>query len=370
VSRGDLEREVEIDGRFELSEDDREVVKMVPGSRLSIEERAPTHRRVLITGPSGIPIIEYWYESQPRELDSSGEPWLRDRILELAERAGLGASARAERILAEGGSEALLGAAEATANHPRRRVYTDLLLQQGDLTVEQTVRIVKLGSTLISDSKKAALAQRVIALEIENDDLTIQILDLIGSVTSGTRQSNLLQEVLAQRSLNGEPGRKLLELTSDVVSDSSKSKVLEAAITKLPSEHRVALVRSFGSVISASRRGSLYCAFVEADGFDAADAVLVAAESRDLVSSSAREKVTTALIDRAPASTDVNLAILRATGDMVSASAKERLLEHFIDKRTLDATCSQAVESVIDDLVSKSRREHLREALESARSRG
>ncbi len=368
VARGSLAREMDVDGQFELSDDDRDIVAMTPGSRLSIEEKSPTRRRVSITAPNGVPIVEYWIDDEKRELDTAGEQWLREIVAELVEAVGLGATVRAERILADGGPAALVGATE-TVSGALRRVYLSRIVEIEDLDNALLIRVVGLGGEIISDGKKRELAMRAMPVETANADLTTEILELIGKVVSSTGQSELLRSLLDTRPLNDVQAQHFLRLARAIVSDSGKRDVLTAAITKLPSKHRLELIEAFGTVISSTSQGALYETYISTVALDEESAILIAKRARGVISSSTQGAIVVKLIEHAPPSNGVDAEILQTADGIISSGSKEQVIGAFLEKRTLTAESDAQVAKVIDNVLSKSSEDRLREKLEAARQR-
>jgi hypothetical protein len=123
-------------GDVRLSETEDAVSWVGPDGKFEIDHRtdAGRHRLRATPGPNPEqPVIEYEVDGEARPFDAAARAWFHGMALEVYRRAGLDREARARRIYASGGAEALADEVSEIGSDRIARGYLTAVMAQEDL---------------------------------------------------------------------------------------------------------------------------------------------------------------------------------------------------------------------------------------------
>jgi hypothetical protein len=313
------------EGNVEFTDDDRDVRRISPGGRLSIEQRGweSVDRRIEYMGlADGAVQRTYLENGRAATLDGQAQSWVNRMILILVRERTVGAEPRARRILARGGVSAMLSEIEQIRSSSAKRIYYNVLLEQSRLSAGDLTRILSsIGRDIPSSSDKA----------------------------------RLLQTVAGRANLSGNVGRAFFEAAGSIPSSSDRRSVLLAALDRpgLDEEGAAALLRAAEGIPSGSDKAAVLLRGVERVDLArprARDAFFAAAGS--IPSSSDRRRVLSAALRQPNVSKPTVLAVLRAVEGIPSDSEKTAVLLEVPDAQLRDTQIASAYVATLQSIRS------------------
>jgi hypothetical protein len=321
IRRGDYALEVEMEGRIEFAADESDVSSMAADAALTLAEtREGVARSIEFRPAAGGVAREYRVDGDVRPFDAAGRAWLAQALPELFRNTGIDAEARAKRILARGGSDALLDEiGRIRSDHGRAR-YLGLLFGLATLDAPQQQRALELAKSIGSDYElrqalAAALASQTLARPQQH-----QLLSLAGALGSDYERAELLIEASARFTLDPESLALWRGLLADMGSDYEQRRVLEALLAREQDNAgavRLAFeaAREIGS--DYERRQLLQAAIARAPD-DAALRHLYLEAAAGIGSDYELKEALRALLRRGPVDAALALATLAAIGEIGS----------------------------------------------------
>ncbi|CAN5873286.1 hypothetical protein BH23GEM5_BH23GEM5_07310 [soil metagenome] len=218
------------EGNVEFTDDDRDVRRISPGGRLSIEERGwgSTDRRMEYVGlANGAVQRTYLENGRAATLDGQAQSWVNQMILNLVREHAVGAEPRARRILARGGVSAMLSEIEQIRSSSAKRIYYNVLLEQSRLGAGDLTRVLSsIGRDIPSSSDKARLLQTVAGLANLSGSVGRAFFEAAGTIPSSSERRRVLSAVLRQPNVSKPTVLAVLRAVEGIPSDSEKTAVL------------------------------------------------------------------------------------------------------------------------------------------------
>ncbi len=137
--------DVEYRGEIEMTPDEQAIARLGPDAYLEIEERDRRQRRYFeaTPGAGGVPEIVWRIDGDPAAFDSDAELWLAGVLKRVYRATGHDAEGRVGRLLAAGGTAAVLGEISKIDSDHVARVYFEQLLAQADLNDQELARFLR-----------------------------------------------------------------------------------------------------------------------------------------------------------------------------------------------------------------------------------
>jgi hypothetical protein len=224
---------------FTQTEDDVADLK----GRIRIEEKRDGHtRRIEIrsAGPDGIMRI-YKVDGREQALDVDGRRWLAEMIASTLRETPIDAFARAHRLHAKGGADAVISEIERIQSDYARRVYCEALVEIAKLDEASKSRVLAAIAAMHSDFEKRSA-----------------LLGVLKSQTLSVTQQAALLNSLAKMGSAFEQRNVLVAIAPSLSVDPIVTKAWQAAVSKVHSDFEVRTV-----VESVAARESVSAAHAE-----------------------------------------------------------------------------------------------------------
>lgn len=258
VVRGDYRLNVHMDGAVRIADDERGIASLDDGASMLIEERrSGVLRRVLFTGHDGRVQRSFQVDGEDRPFDAAAQEWLARTLPEVFRATGIDAQARAGRLLARGGADALLAEIALIGSDSVRGRYLAVLLAQPSLDSAQLEQALELAGQMGSDFElRRTLAQ---ALAVPSLDVARQrqLLELAADMGSDFERAELLIAA-SGRVATGAAHEAWRAALQRMGSDFEMRRVLESLLAQAPGPDTVALVlEAADGIASDFERGQL-----------------------------------------------------------------------------------------------------------------
>lgn len=207
TGNGDLNVQLDMRNQVAFNETETDVVRLGKGASFALSEtRDGVEREVRIYGKGGVIQREYRVDGEVRPFAEEGRAWLTKTLPSVIREGAIDADARAQRILARGGTPALLAEIGRTQSDYARATYLGLLFSHARLDDAQTDQALQLAQHIKSDfelrnalqsavgRKDFAAARMPLVLEaaksIESD---FELAELLSTVAEKHRIDNALR---------------------------------------------------------------------------------------------------------------------------------------------------------------------------------
>jgi len=235
------------DGYFRVTEDRRGTVQ-----RLEITPEADGQLKRV-----------YWRGGEVRPFDEAARKWLARLLNESVAGSGFDAQARVGRILRKGGASAVLAEIARLRTDYARRVYSNALLEQGNLNGEQLAKLLAQSSRSIgSDYEKATLLIQVLKNNLKDAGVRAAFFNVVGTIGSDYERGRVLAVLFKRSDLTAETLLAALKSARTMGSDFEKANVLiRASKTEAANESvRASIIEAAHALGSDHERGRVLTA--------------------------------------------------------------------------------------------------------------
>ncbi|HEV7904428.1 MAG TPA: hypothetical protein VGO96_11360 [Pyrinomonadaceae bacterium] len=242
----DVER-IASDGYFRLSETRAGIVQ-----RLEITPEADGQLKRV-----------YSVRGDVRPFDGAARKWLARLLEDSVAGSGFDAEARVGRILRKGGANAVLTEITRLKTDYARRVYSSVLIEQGNLTGEQLSKLLSQSArTMGSDYEKATLLIQVLKNDLKDAGVRAAFFEMVGTLGSDYERGRVLAVLLKRSDLTAEMLLAALKSVRGMGSDYEKANVLiRASKTEAANESvRASIIEAAHALGSDYERGRVLTA--------------------------------------------------------------------------------------------------------------
>jgi hypothetical protein len=259
-------RNVTLSGRnAQFNDDYTDVESIAVGGyfRLS-EERGGAIQRLEITPTADGQLKRlYTVRGEVRPFDEAARQWLARLLSESVAGSGFDAEARVARLLKRGGPSAVLAEMARLKSDYARRVYSSMLLAQGNLSADQLAKLLTQNSRAISsDYEKATLLIEVLKNNLTDRGVRAAFFTTLDTLSSDYERGRVLAVLLKRDDLATETIMLALKSVRGMSSDFEKANVLiRASKTGAANESvRDAIIEAAHALSSDHERGRVLTA--------------------------------------------------------------------------------------------------------------
>lgn len=230
-------------GRIEFAPDDTDILGMDPDARFDFTDtRDGTRRQLVVTVDQGKLARDYRVDGDTRPFDAAASAWLAERLPHLVRESGLNAGARGQRILATGGTSALLDEIGQIKAAHARRAYLQVLFEQATPDDAQMQRALEAVRGLGSDYERRLALSAALAGRTLSPARQAQLLGVAAGIGSDYEQAQLLRELAERQPLAGPVLAAWRDALETIGSDYEQRRVLNALLARgEPTATRLAL---------------------------------------------------------------------------------------------------------------------------------
>lgn len=283
---------VHLIGPIETSVDGRQVLHLAPGRHLSIEEAfGGTTRRVEMTpGAEGGVRLTYTVNGRVRPLDAEGRAWVEEVVEEAVLEGGIGAEARAERLLQTEGLAGALAWADHYRSDEGRLAHLQALLNRTSDRPDDAARVLARGVRVLgadgerrrlllhglqavgldaaavrdayfgaagvigSDGDLRAVLVAALTDGRPRREIALGVLGAVAHIGSDGDRAAVLLAVPAEGLAHADVARAYFDAVEQIGSDGDQARVLVAALYESPRRPEVAL-GALGALVSVGSDG-------------------------------------------------------------------------------------------------------------------
>jgi hypothetical protein len=219
---------VEMRGKIEITDDDRDIKSMSPDGYLEITKTAFGSRRTLvISSQSGGMKREYYEGRTNMPWEPEGRKWLAEIMPELLRTTTIAAESRVNRFYKQGGANGVLSEISRMESDYVKEHYASLLMNMSSLSSKDYPNIVnKVTSSIESDYYNAEFMQKGMDKFMGSRDAMDAVLGACANMESDHYRSQIIKQALRAQPLSVESVRLVLAASDKMDSDHYKTEVL------------------------------------------------------------------------------------------------------------------------------------------------
>jgi beta-lactamase regulating signal transducer with metallopeptidase domain len=247
LSKNGYRLDVEMDGQVTFAPDESDVTALAADAELEIEETQNGVTRSIAFERSGDGVVrDYRVDGDTHAFDADARAWLARILPEIFRSSGIHAEARAKRILARGGADALLTEIGLIRSDYGRGRYLGLLYTLASLDATQQSRALELMRAIESDHELRQALSRALASNTLDRSQQHQVLDLALELESDYERAELMIDTAARFAFDDGSFERWAKALDAMGSDYERRRVLEALLAR-EDEHPGAVRLAFAA---------------------------------------------------------------------------------------------------------------------------
>jgi len=219
---------VEMRGKIEISDDDKDVKSMSPDGYLEITKTAFGSRRTLVISPQGSGLKREYYEgrtSMPWEPE--GRKWLAEIMPELLRTTTIAAESRVNRFYKQGGVNGVLNEINLMESDYVIQHYADILMGISSVPQKDYATIInRVTGKLESDYYVSEFLDHNLDKFLQNKQATDAVFGACANMESDHYKTQVIKAALRAQPISTESVRLILQASDRMDSDHYKTEVL------------------------------------------------------------------------------------------------------------------------------------------------
>jgi hypothetical protein len=345
-------------GAFRLTADEKDIAWIAPGASVMITNG----RRWLSTGIEAKALADGTIERHhfrtgfTKPFEPDGRMFLESSLQFLVRRAGLDASARVARLLADGGRDAVLAEIDLLESDSVRRLYYREVIGQSNPTSADVAALLERASRQIgSDSSLSSLITATASAVAGDEPSLVAVIQSTRALNSDSYHRRALTELMPAQ-VSRPVAVAVLDVASEIGSDSERSAVLTTLVERggLTDATAPAFFALVGSMGSSSYQGRVLRAVSEVPGLPEPILGGALAAARTVGSDTERQRVVTAMMSDTRMTPTTAPRVLATTGAVTSDTHRASILKDFVEKDGLNAATAAEFFALVTTMSSSS----------------
>jgi hypothetical protein len=263
----DIKLEVAIRGRVEFADDYSDVTTISDGGSIRVTDEKGGVTRKFEARATAVGVQRsYWVNGAARQIDQEARAWLAKVLDDTVRQGGYDARPRVQRILKQGGPNAVLKEISRLKGDYVKRIYFDELFNNGKLD-DETVRLAlhQAATEIHSDYEKAQLLVKMSEDYLANDGQRAIYLEGVNTIHSDYEKGRALGALLKKGNLGRENMLFALRAVKNISSDYERAQLLIkiANAFALDESAREAYLEAVATLRSDYEKGRVFSAFLK-----------------------------------------------------------------------------------------------------------
>ena len=222
---------VEVRGKIELTDDDRDIKSMSPDGYLEINKVVFGSRRTLIVSPQGSGLKKEYYEGRTSiPFEPEGRKWMNEILPELVRSTTIGAESRVARFFKQGGVNAVLEEITRLESDYVKEHYGGVLMGLNLQQKDYPVIISKVAGTIDSDYYLSEFLRKNIGKFMTTRESADAVFAACSNIDSDHYKTEVIKEALRAQSASPDAIKSIIQATGHMESDHYKTEVLTALL--------------------------------------------------------------------------------------------------------------------------------------------
>lgn len=350
---------VEMRGKIELTDDDKDIKSMSPDGYLEVTKTVFGSRRTLIISSEGVGQRREYYEGRTKiPFDPAGREWMREVLPELVRSTTIGAEGRVDRFFKQGGPGAVLREIKRMESNYVKAHYANLLMKQPMNTSDYARVVNGVSSTIDSNHYLANFLQSNMAKFLKSREATEAVFEATNRMDSDHYRTEVIKEGLQDRAVSTEAVKIILHSAGQMDSDHYKTEVLTSLMRQDNLNDAVLseMINTSKTIDSDYYRSVVLTKALEKQGLSATSFQRALESVKDIGSDHYKSEVMRSLVSK-PISDDLKVQLIDLThsisSDHYCTEVLEAMMEHQkLDDRAFDSLVKRAANIESDHYAS------------------
>lgn len=224
---------IEMRGKIELTDDDRDIKSMSPDGYLEINKTVFGSRRTLVISQQGGVLKKEYYEGRsPVPFEPEGRKWLAEILPELVRTSLIAAESRVNRFFKQSGVQGVLNEIDQLESEYVQEGYAALLVDHPGVASKDYKTIVDRVAQAIDDSDYylAEFLKKGLDKFISSKEAMEAVFRACDGMDSDHYKTEIIKEALRAQPVSVESVKVILSATNKMESDHYKTEVLSALL--------------------------------------------------------------------------------------------------------------------------------------------
>jgi SOS response regulatory protein OraA/RecX len=219
---------VEMRGKIEITDDDKDIKSMSPDGYLEITKTVFGSRRTLVISSQGSGLKREYYEGRTNmPWEPEGRKWLAEIMPELLRTTTIAAESRVNRFFKQGGASAVLAEINEMESDYVIQAYADLLMGISSLPQKDYANIVnKISQKMESDYYISEFLRHNLNKFLQNPQASDAVFQACAKLESDHYKTEVIKDALRSQPISIESVKVILGATDGMDSDHYKTEVL------------------------------------------------------------------------------------------------------------------------------------------------
>lgn len=234
TSNGYSDFNIEMRGRIELTEDDKDIKSISDDGYLEINKTVfGSKRSIVIESLGGGKMKREYYEGRTKmDWEPNGKAWLGEILPDIVRNTTIAAEARVNRFFKQGGTAAVLAEIDKIDSDHVKSHYANLLMKQPVQTKDYVSIVNKVAEEVNSDHYMSEFLRKNISKFMQSKEATTAVFAATRRIGSDHYKTEVIKEALRGQAASPENVRIILQAAGQMESDHYISEVLRALLNQ------------------------------------------------------------------------------------------------------------------------------------------
>ena len=329
---------VEMRGKFEVTDDDKDIKSMSADGYLEINKTTFGSRRTIIITPDGAGIRREYYEGREKiSWEPAGREWMSEILPELLRSTTIAAESRVNRFYKRGGLSAVLNEINVIESDHVKAHYANVLMGLNLAVKDYPTVIQSISTTMDSDHYLTEFLEKNMAKFLQDKASTDAVFAACANMDSDHYKTQVIKEALNSQTPTAEGIASILKASGNMDSDHYKTEVLTSLLRKdnLTDAIISEMIAGTMSLESDHYRAVVLKKALTKPGLSPASFKKVVESVKEIESDHYKTDVLTDLLEN-KLNTDVNQAIVLISENIESDHYKTIVLNSLVKSQNLD----------------------------------
>lgn len=222
---------VEVRGKFELTDDDKDIKSMSADGYLEVTKTVFGSRRTIIISPANTGLKREYYEGRTMvPFEPAGRKWMSEVLPELVRSTTIGAESRVNRFYQRGGTRAVLNEIKVLDGDYVKAHYGKVLVGLNLPEKDLPVVISEVTGEMESDHYRTEFLKNGMDKFLKNKEATQAVFAATQNMESDHYKTEVIKEALSAGPATIDGIKVILQATTKMESDHYKTEVLSALL--------------------------------------------------------------------------------------------------------------------------------------------
>ena len=330
--------DIEVRGRIEVSDDDKDIVSMSPDGYLQVRKTVFGSKRTLIIASEEGGLRKEYYEGRTKlPFDPAGKQWMGEILPELVRSTTIGAESRVARFFKKGGTNAVLNEIDLlTSNHVKSK-YASLLLKQPINPKEYAKIIDRMSETMDSNFYLAGFLKDNLDKFIKSNEALEAAFRATNNMDSDHYKTEVIKSGLSEKDVSIDAVKIIMKSTGNMDSDHYKTEVLNSLLAQhnLTDEVINEMIITTKTIDSDYYRSVVLNRALEKEGLSEASYQSALESVRSIDSDHYKAEVLRSLVSK-PLAQNAQITMIDLTNSIDSDHYCTVVLEEILDRQEMD----------------------------------